>query len=304
MTKLLPDITTTHTAEPVLTLEDAFERFLRMLKGRNLSNNTLIAYRADIAQFISWVESTDVSITRADQVTRNTITDYLAHLAGLGFTGVTRARKLAAIRELFRYLVAEEILAVSPTVSIGIPKKERKQRVYLRPDEFIKMLSAAGGNPRDFAILQLFLQTGIRVSELVNLRLDDVDLAGRTVRITGKGNKQRELVLEKKATQALTSYVQSRPEAGDDHLFLSYQGTGLSITAVKKLVVKYRNLAGISKRISAHSLRHTFATYKAEKGVSAFQLQEWLGHSSITTSAVYVHLTKQGGRKLMEATSL
>jgi integrase/recombinase XerD len=166
------------------------------------------------------------------------------------------------------------------------------------------MLSAAGGNPRDFAILQLFLQTGLRVSELVNLRLDDIDLESLTVRITGKGNKQRELVLEKKATQALTSYVQSRPEAADDHLFLSYQGTGLSITAVKKLVVKYRNLAGISKRISAHSLRHTFATYKAEKGVSAFQLQEWLGHSSITTSAVYVHLTKQGGRKLMEATSL
>jgi site-specific recombinase XerD len=176
-------------------------------------------------------------------------------------------------------------------------KKERKQRVYLRP-------SAAGGNPRDFAILRLFLQTGIRVSELVNLRLDDVDLAGRTIRIIGRGNRERELVLEKKATQALTSYMQTRLPSADDHLFLSYQDSGLSITAVKKLVVKYRNLAGITKQISARSLRHTFATYKAERGVSAFELQEWLGHSSITTSAVCVHLTKQGGRKLMEATSL
>jgi site-specific recombinase XerD len=187
---------------------------------------------------------------------------------------------------------------------VGMPKKERRQRVYLRPDEFRKMLAVAGANPRDFALLQLFLQTGIRLSELVNLRLDDVDLVNRTIRITGKGNKQRELVLEKKATQALTSYLRGRAESSDDHFFISYQGTGLSITAVKKLVVKYQALAGITKRISAHSLRHTFATYKAERGVSAFQLQEWLGHSSITTSAIYVHLSKNGGRKLMEATSL
>ena len=130
-----------------------------------------------------------------------------------------------------------------------MPKKEWRQRVYLRPDEFSKMLAVAGANPRDFAILQLFLQTGIRLWELVNLRLDDVDLVNRTIRITGKGNKQRELVLEKKASQALTSYLRGRAESSDDHAFISYQGTGLSITAVKKLVVKYQALAGITKRI-------------------------------------------------------
>ena len=146
------------------TLDEALERFLQTLKGRNLSANTIVAYRADVAQFIRWLESTDVSITRPDQVTRTTITDYLANLSGLGFTGVTRARKLASLRELFRYLVADEVLLVSPAAAIGMPKKERKQRIYLRPDEFTKMLSAAGGKPRDFAILQLFLQTGIRVS--------------------------------------------------------------------------------------------------------------------------------------------
>lgn len=102
----------------------------------------------------------------------------------------------------------------------------------------------------------------------------------------------------------MTSYSRVRAESSDDHFFISYQGTGLSITAVRKLVVKYQALAGITKRISAHSLRHTFATYKAEHGVSAFQLQEWLGHSSIATSAIYVHLSKNGGRKLIEATSL
>jgi integrase/recombinase XerD len=129
MTKLPPDTMTKQIPEPALTLDDALECFLRMLRGRNLSNNTLVAYRADVAQFTRWVESSDISITRVDQVTRNTINDYLAYLAGLGFTGVTRARKLAALRELFRYLVADEVLSVSPTASVGIPKKERKQRV-------------------------------------------------------------------------------------------------------------------------------------------------------------------------------
>jgi site-specific recombinase XerD len=278
--------------------------FVRTLTGRNLSSHTITAYGADVEQFTSWLESTDVSITRPDQVTRSTITNYLVHLAGLGNSGVTRARKLAALREFFRYLTEAGVISASPAAAIDMPQKERKQRVYLRPDEFSKMLAVAGGNPRDFAILQLFLQTGIRISELVNLRTGDVDLDGRTITITGKGKNQREIVLEKKGTQALASYLKVREDSFDDHLFLSYQGTGLSLTAVKKLVIKYRDLAGISKRISAHSLRHTFATYKASRGVSAFQLKEWLGHSSISTSAIYVHLAKQDGRKPMEATSL
>jgi site-specific recombinase XerD len=138
----------------------------------------------------------------------------------------------------------------------------------------------------------------------VNLRLVDLDLVGRTIRINGKGRHQREIGLEKKGTSAPRSYMQVRPELFDDHLFLSYQGSGLSITAVKKLVIKYRDLAGLNKRISCHSLRHTFATYKAARGVSAFQLKEWLGHSSISTSALYVHLAQEDGRKQMEATSL
>ena len=289
---------------PRLPFTECLESFLRTLRARNLSSNTITAYGADVGQFTSWVVSTDVSITRPDQVTRSTITDYLAHLAGNGSSGVTRARKLASLREFFRCLTKEGVISVSPAASVEMPIKERKQRVYLRPDEFSKMLAVAGGNPRDFAILQLFLQTGIRVSELVNLRTGDVDFEGRTITITGKGRNQREIVLEKKGTQALANYLDRRPDSFDDHLFLSYQGTGLSLTAVKKLVIKYRDLAGISKRISCHSLRHTFATYKASRGVSAFQLKEWLGHSSISTSAIYVHLAKQDGRKQMEATSL
>jgi integrase len=141
-----------------LALEDARAAFVRTLTGRNLSSHTITAYGADVGQFTSWLESTNVSIGRPEQVTRSTITDYLVHLANLGSSGVTRARKLAALREFFRYLAVEGVISTSPATSIEMPQKERKQRVYLRPDEFSKMLAVAGGNPRDFAILQLFLQ--------------------------------------------------------------------------------------------------------------------------------------------------
>lgn len=177
--------------------------------------------------------------------------------------------------------------------------------VYLRSEEYSRLLAAAGGNPRDYAILQLFLQTGIRVAELIGLRLADLDLAGHSLRVHGKGQKERVMDLEKKATLALKSYLALRPASIDDHLFLNYQGQGLSDRGVKKVVEKYRELAGIQKRVSCHSLRHTFATYKAERGVSAFQLKEWLGHSSLTMPLRYVHLGKSNAsKKLMEATSL
>lgn len=131
-------------------------------------------------------------------------------------------------------------------------------------DPALHHIAAAGGNTRDYAILQLFLQTGIRVAELVALRLADLDLAGRTLRIAGKGQKERVIDLEKKAMVALKSYLAVRQVLVDDHLFLNYQGEGLSDWGVKQVVEKYRGLAGIQKKVSCHFLRHTFATYKAE----------------------------------------
>src|SRR5262249_31342968 len=115
---------------------------------------------------------------------------------------------------------------------------------------------------------------------------------------------ERVIDLEKRGFQALKSYLATRPATADDHLFLSYQGTGISDRGVKKLVEKYRVQAGISKRISAHSLRHTMATYKAEPGVSAFKIQQWLGHASVATSQIYVHMGRTNAKKAMENTSL
>jgi len=157
---------------------------------------------------------------------------------------------------------------------------------------------------RDYAILQLFLQTGIRVAELANLTLSDIDLNARTILINGKGKKQRLIYLEKKATQALKAYLDARMHSLDPHLFLNYQGTQLSVRGVMNVVEKYRNEAGIQKKISCHTLRHTCATYKAAKGYTVRQLQDLLGHEKAETSLLYTHLAETDGQKLMEQTSL
>jgi site-specific recombinase XerD len=278
--------------------------FLQSLEGRNSSPLTIRAYGTDLRQFFDYLTSSNPLFSRLDEVTQDDIHEFLASLAKQGRSGVTRARKLASIRELFRFLADTRVVESSPAQKVGIPKKERRSRVYLRPDEYMRMLSAAGSNSRDYAILQFFLQTGIRVSELANLQLAHLDLQAKTLHVAqGKGQKDRVIELEKKGLQALKNYLRVRPPVFDQHLFLNYEGHGLSVRGVQDIVEKYARQAGITKKISCHSLRHTFATHKARQGVSAFQLKEWLGHSSITTTQLYVHMGEDA-RRLMEATSL
>src|SRR6266516_4541570 len=284
-------------------LYTSLTRYLNSLTGRNLSKHTAVAYRTDLLQFLSFLTENDISVTSPEKITRTHILDYLSHLARLGRSGVTRTRKLAAIREYCKFLVNEQLLAHSPTEHIVRPKSERKQRVFLRVDEYMRLLNAAAGNSRDYAILQLFLQTGIRVAELVGLALTDIDLEAVTMLINGKGNKQRTVFLEKKATQAIRAYLPNRPHSLDQHVFLNYQANGLSVRGVMDIVEKYRQLAGITKKFSCHSLRHTCATYKAVKGYTPPDLQDLLGHEKPETSFIYVHQARDA-KKLMEQTSL
>jgi site-specific recombinase XerD len=281
----------------------SLERYLNSLAGRNLSDHTAIAYRTDLVQFLTWLTDNDISVRGPEKITRTHILDYLSFLSGLGRSGVTRSRKLAAIREYCKFLVAEQSIPSSPTENIKRPKQERKQRVFLRVDEYMRLLNAAAGNSRDYAILQLFLQTGIRVAELVGLSLTDIDLEQGAMLVNGKGNKQRTIYLEKKATQALRAYLATRPHSADQHIFLNYQGNGLSVRGVMDIVEKYRVLAGINKKFSCHSLRHTCATYKAVKGYTPPDLQDLLGHKKPETSLIYVHMARDA-RQLMQQTSL
>src|SRR5207302_1378324 len=149
-------------------------------------------------------------------------------LARKGLTGVARARKVSAIREYFRFLEGVGAIERSPTAGIDTPKREKHTRQFLRSDEYTKMLSLAGGNPRDYAILQVFLQTGIRVSELANLTIEDVDFIKPAIRVRGKGNQEREIALEKRGIHALKSYLGVRGESISERVFLNYKDEPMS----------------------------------------------------------------------------
>ena len=287
-----------------VALTTTLTRYLTSLQARNMSQHTITAYRTDVRQFFAWLAQNDVTVTTPQHISRSHLIDYLAHLAHQGRSGVTRARKLAAIRQYCQFLLDENRLPASPAATITMPKKERKSRVFLRVDEYLRLLHAAAGHSRDYAILQVFLQTGLRVKELTKLLLTDVDLDGQTMLIHGKGNKQRTVYLEKKATQAIRAYLADRPPSLDQHLFLNYQGTGLSVRGVMDIVKKYRKLAGIAKRFSCHSLRHTCAKYKAAKGFTPRQIQDLLGLENVEALFTSVHLAITDVRKLMEQTSL
>jgi site-specific recombinase XerD len=296
---------TTPTTTIPLTLDQALAAFLRSLAGKNRSPATSRAYKTDLSQFIGWIQENNLVARRVDQIERADVGEYFSSLAQRGLTGVSRARKMAAIREYFRFLEDLGHIQRSPAIGVETPKKEKGTRTALRPDEYTRMLSAAGGNPRDYAILQVFLQTGIRISELCDLRLDDIDLEGQMLKVqSGKGMVAREIELERKGIQAVRSWLAIRPQVADDHLFLNRYGEPIGQRGVRKLVTRYRVSAKLTKRATPHSLRHTFATYKAQKGVSPFQLKEWLGHANLNTTQIYVHLARQNAKKLMGGTSL
>ena len=283
------------------TLRESLDHFIRSLDKHPL---TIQAYRSDMLQFMSFLAETDFTVTTVSQVERWHITEYLTYLKGLGRTGVTRARKLVSLQVFFAFLVKSGTLLISPAANIDRPKKEKRTKDVLRPDEYNKLLVQAAGNPRDYAMLQVFLQTGIRVSELVAILVTDLDMEQKTLAIHGKGEKERLLPLEKKAMQALKSWLAVRPQVPDQHLFLTYQHTGFSIRGVRKLVDKYLKLAAITKKISCHGLRRTCFTNKAARNMNAFAIQKLAGHERMETTRIYVQLGTEDLRPLMEATSL
>jgi integrase/recombinase XerC len=239
-----------------ITLEKGLATFLNALSGKNRSAATIRAYQTDIAQFIAFLHANNVSIQKPEEVEKIDVMEYLSALAKRELTGIARARKMSAIREYFRFLEGVGFISKSPTTGIETPKREKNGRQYLRSDEYTKMLSLAGANPRDYAVLQVFLQTGIRVSELANLTKDDIDFIKPSITVRGKGSVEREIALEKKGIHALKSYLGVRPESISKRVFLNYQGEPISERGIRKLVVKYRKEAGITKKASCHTFRN------------------------------------------------
>ena len=276
---------------------DDFLHYLVVEKG--LAINTIHAYRRDLGRLIIFLEEEGCPSLAA--VTREHILAFLLVLRKEKKASSTINRHLSAIRAFFRFLVQEGRCPTDPTAHIETPKTEKKLPHVLSVAEVEKLLNAPKPTTplgqRDQAMLEMLYATGVRVSELVTLKLDDVHLDLGFVKCMGKGSKERIIPLGQMAIEAIRLYVNNgrrilNKTKREDTLFLNHHGRPLSRQGFWKIIKQYAAQAGIKKRITPHTLRHSFATHLLENGADLRAVQEMLGHADISTTQIYTHVSK------------
>ena len=277
-----------------------FRTYLRLERGMSL--NTYNSYSSDVREFASWLASEPGPGITLEKTSGENIRQYISSRidqdGGQVITGRTQARILSSLRSFFGWLQTEGIITENPCDGIDAPKIGRYLPAVLSVDEVNDIMNSVDqskwGGVRDRAILELLYGCGLRVSEVSDVRISNVYLQEKFVRIVGKGNKERIVPMGDPAAEAVTAYLAVRPEpAGadsEDILFLNRSGRQLSRISVFNMVKKQAMLAGITKEISPHTFRHSFATHLIEGGADLRVVQEMLGHESILTTEIYTHL--------------
>jgi integrase/recombinase XerC len=279
-------------------MRDLLARFLRYLSvERNASRHTVRAYRTDLERFCGFAEAAGCAEVGA--VDTRVIRAYLAHLHRQGLDPVSVGRHLSALRSWLRFLVRRGVVERNVARDVRSPRLPRKLVTFLPVDEAKHMVDARGlggaARARDVAILELLYASGLRVSELVGLDVDAVDSEAMTVRVLGKGSKERMVPFGQAAARALLAY-QGSPPSPRGPLFVNARGGRLSQRSVQNLVKRAARAAGIVRRISPHTLRHTFATHLLDGGADLRMVQDLLGHSRLSTTQRYTHV---GSTQLM-----
>ncbi len=278
-----------------LLLED-FLSYISLERG--LSDNTARAYSVDIKKLYNFMDSKNVNLL---SVRRDFISDYLWNEREKGRESSTAARNLASIKVFFRFLTREGHVKEDPTEAMDSPKLWKRLPEVLSAAEVERLIDAAGSNDhksiRDKAILELLYASGLRISELSNLKILDVNLEVGFLKCKGKGGKERIVPLGGKAASAIERYLKSsRPgylKGSNDYLFLNRSGKMISRQSCWKIIKKYASLSGIKKLISPHTLRHSFATHLLEGGADLRSVQEMLGHANISTTQIYTHVDRE-----------
>ncbi len=279
-------------------LIDAFLDHLTVERG--LAANTRLAYRTDLVQFTGFLQQRGVRQFNAAE--RQHITDYLLHRRKTGLSPRSLARHLAAIRMFCRFLSREKLLATDVTQTIDSPKLWRTLPHTLDYDEIRRLLAAPNTDTnlglRDKALLEFMYATGLRVSEVANIKLSDINFEAGFLRSVGKGQKERIVPIGKLAIEWVQRYLREARSsfAKAAHLgevFLSTRGQALSRKTIWVLIKKYTRAAGITKTITPHTLRHSFATHLLDNGADLRVIQEMLGHADISTTQIYTHVDQR-----------
>jgi integrase/recombinase XerC len=291
-------------------VKDQLEAFFEHLAlNDNASAHTVRAYESDLTQFLTFLAA-QLNRRRGEvtpqDIDRAQVRAFLGDLHKRGNSRASAARKLAAIRAFGRYLRREGVVDSDPAALVGTPKREQRLPAHLGESEVTRLLempdTAHALGRRDRAILELFYASGLRLSELVGLDVDDVNLSSRVVRVLGKGRKERLVPFNRSAEAAVRAWLKdweglsglgvpaARGKRRAEPLFLNYRGERLSTRSVDRLVRKYVAACSTRFGISPHALRHSFATHLLERGADLRAIQELLGHSRLSTTQRYTHV--------------
>jgi len=283
---------------PATKVGGAVEQFLRYLAvERGASAHTLRGYRTDLADCAAFLAARRLpTLLEADA---RTLRAWLADLHGRGLAKSSVARRLAALRSFYRFLIRRGVARANPARELHAPKLPKRLPAYLPIDESEALLRVGAAPPapataRDRAVLEVLYATGVRVAELAGLDVEDADLREGAVRVTGKGGKERIVPMGRKAVEALQAYLQQGQQGGaraSGPLFLNGRGGRLTVRSVHRIVRARARAAGLARRVSPHTLRHTFATHLLDAGADLRLIQELLGHARLGTTQKYTHVS-------------
>ena len=276
-------------------MKEILSKFLEYLEyQKEYSSNTLKAYETDILQFLNFLKKGKIRSFK--EVEYRVFLDFISSLkSDERYTEKSIARKVASIKAFFKFLHSRRLIKNNPALLLYTPKVPEKLPDFLSEEEVVKIIESPKGSSwqtlRDRAILELLYSTGIRVGELVSLTLKDINFVDETIKVKGKGKKERIVPVGTPAMKALIEYIEQKPYSKVDAVFLNKYGKTLTERSVERLVDKYSKKAGIGKKVTPHTFRHSFATHMLNRGADLRTVQELLGHERITTTQIYTHLT-------------
>jgi tyrosine recombinase XerC len=285
-------------------MKEKLNKFLDYLENqKNYSKHTIKSYKKDISQFIEFLK--EKKISDFENVEYEDFINFIGKLKSSNLKEKTIGRKVASLKSFYKFLVMRKYIKKNPTLLIKSPKIPERLPNFLTYNEILKILEIPFNKKnwqflRDKAILEVLYSTGIRVGELVNLKLDDINFVDEVIKVKGKGKKERIVPIGKFALNCLIEYIEKRPNKKEKFLFLNKYGKKLTERSVERLVKKYSLLSGINKNVTPHTIRHTFATHLLDRGADLRTVQELLGHERITTTQIYTHLTVGKLKELYE----
>lgn len=266
------------------------------------SENTVHSYVSDLQNYIYYLNEKQ-GIDDIRDVDTKTIQNYLAYLKKLGYSPTSTSRALSAIKSFHKFLYLEHRTLENPATNLSSPKLDKKLPTVLSVEEVIKLLDSLDDSTpihhRNKAMIEMVYGTGLRVSELVGLKLQDLHLTNKMISVKGKGNKERIVPINDYANKVLREYIinsrpkLAKPSKDNGYVFLNHLGTPISRQSFFLILKEQCNKAGITKEVSPHTLRHSFATHLLEAGTDLRLIQEMLGHEDISTTQIYTHLSNQ-----------